>query len=114
MEYKILANDLWADESGQHHLFLHIRISNEGDVFEKAERICKEDVDKLVAEETTIEVIATDLANRAILYRPTELAEQAAQKTLELERVKLEQTQAQARLVEAQLELARLQNNPNS
>lgn len=104
MNFRILTNSNWKDENNVDQGYLHIEITTETDVWTKAERLPSAEVQQILTDPTALNTIATDMANRAVIARPNELAEEASRKALEAQRMQLE-------LVQAQLELARLQNN---
>lgn len=104
MNYRILTNNNWKDENGADQGYLHIEITTETDVWTKAERLPSAEVAQILADPTALNTLALAMANRAVIARPNELAEEASRKAADAQRVQLE-------MLQAQIELARLQNN---
>lgn len=108
MEYKIINNDLWVNQEGNHELFLNIQITNDGDVWNTAARLPASDVARVVADATAINDIALEMVNAAILRRPQEKIDAENRRILELEQIKLDAARELVRAKELELEIARL------
>lgn len=104
MTYKIITNDLWV-EKGITQIFLQIEITDKDEVWTKAARLHSSDVARVVADPTQINAIALDMANKAVARKPKEKLDEEYEKTMALEKVKLETANAQLELEKTKLEL---------
>jgi hypothetical protein len=108
METKILTNNFWTDDNGN-HVLLHIEINDGSEVWTKAELIAPSDVQRVMDDALAINDIATELANKAILMRPAEKSEEEYQRILKMEQVKQENLSLELELEKVKLESLKLQ-----
>lgn len=90
MEFRILINDLWKDETGINQVFLQIEINDGIEIWNKAARLCFSEVTQIVADPKSIDEIALNMANRAVLERPQEKVEEENIRMIKLEEAKQE------------------------
>jgi hypothetical protein len=103
MKYEIITNDSWT-ENGIPQVFLQIEITDKGEVWRKAARLHAKDVDKVLADPAQIDVIASEMADKAVANKPKEKTDEEYFKTLELEQIKLETINSELELERIKLE----------
>ena len=109
MEIKILTNNLWTDDKGENHILLHIEINDGTEVWTKAELLAFSDVERVIADESAINDVALEMANKAVLMRPSEKVEEEYQKQLRMEQTKQETLSIELELEKVKLESLKLQ-----
>jgi len=98
MSHKILRSESSKDRNGKDRHFLNIEISTESDCFSHAEWLSPSDLAAVLADPKAIDAIAEEAERRGILARPVKLEQQAADKAIELERLKLENAKIEIEL----------------
>lgn len=100
MQYRILGHDVFKDSKGNDQAWVHIEVITEDDIWTKAERLNPDDVALLVADASNLNTVAQAMAERAVIRRPGEKAEESHRREVELEEKKLEVTKEEIRLEE--------------
>ena len=71
MDYRILRQEESTDSDDNPEVFMSVEITNEGELFARAEWLSPEDVVRLQADASVADSIAEQIAQRAVLARQT-------------------------------------------
>jgi len=99
MEYSILRQEQRKSSTDEDEIFLQLEISTDTDVFQKALWLTASDVATIIDDSTSIDAIATRIANRAVIARPKQLEDESKAHDIEIARIALETAQEQAKLL---------------
>ena len=90
MKHRIIRQEVRKDRDGNDEVFLHVQIDDGVELYDRAEWLSPADVKAVLADETAIDGIAAQLAERAVRNRPAQKAQAEHDRVMAIEQVKLE------------------------